>query len=178
MKNLILAIVLINSVSYYSYSQEKTNNMETINNQWIINDLVKKWENNRKYTLQVLKIMPEEYYDFSPVDKMMTFKEQVVHVAKGFNFQLKTVVNFRIPKIDNSNKETILKSYEQIFDSLIVYFKELDSVSLHIEAKAWFGNTTNLRIFNLMDNHLAHHRGQTLVYLRLKGIQPPSYIGW
>ena len=29
-----------------------------------------------------------------------------------------------------------------------------------------------------MDNHLAHHRGQLIVYLRLMGLKPPSYVGW
>jgi uncharacterized damage-inducible protein DinB len=42
----------------------------------------------------------------------------------------------------------------------------------------WYGSSTKNRILNLMDNHLAHHRGQMIVYLRLKGIEPPSYVGW
>lgn len=29
-----------------------------------------------------------------------------------------------------------------------------------------------------MDNHLAHHRGQMIIYLRLQGIKPPAYTGW
>ncbi|MCU0354066.1 MAG: DinB family protein [Cytophagales bacterium] len=29
-----------------------------------------------------------------------------------------------------------------------------------------------------MENHIIHHRGQAIVYLRLKGIRPEGYVGW
>ncbi|NJL74904.1 MAG: hypothetical protein HC892_07620 [Saprospiraceae bacterium] len=30
----------------------------------------------------------------------------------------------------------------------------------------------------LMNDHLTHHRAQMIVYLRLKDVQPPKYVGW
>ena len=29
-----------------------------------------------------------------------------------------------------------------------------------------------------MENHIIHHRGQCVVYLRLKNIKPVGYYGW
>ncbi|RZM10040.1 MAG: DinB family protein, partial [Pedobacter sp.] len=29
-----------------------------------------------------------------------------------------------------------------------------------------------------MDNHIIHHRGQCMVYLRMNGITPEGYLGW
>jgi uncharacterized damage-inducible protein DinB len=35
-----------------------------------------------------------------------------------------------------------------------------------------------LQIINLINDHQTHHRAQLLVYLRLKGVKPPEYVGW
>ena len=37
---------------------------------------------------------------------------------------------------------------------------------------------TRRQFLMLMADHVTHHRGQMLVYLRLKGITPPKYIGF
>jgi uncharacterized damage-inducible protein DinB len=34
------------------------------------------------------------------------------------------------------------------------------------------------RMFTIVENHLIHHRGQTIVYLRLNNIVPKGYFGW
>lgn len=53
---------------------------------------------------------------------------------------------------------------------------ELDELSE--EVKVWYGTVSKEAILLTMDNHLSHHRGQLVVYLRLLGIKVPSYIGW
>ena len=40
------------------------------------------------------------------------------------------------------------------------------------------GTMTRRRILLLMTDHLTHHRGQLVVYLRMKGVEPPKYVGW
>ena len=34
------------------------------------------------------------------------------------------------------------------------------------------------RLFYAMENHIIHHRGQCVVYLRLNGAIPKGYYGW
>jgi uncharacterized damage-inducible protein DinB len=34
------------------------------------------------------------------------------------------------------------------------------------------------RLFYAMENHIIHHRGQCVVYLRLKGVVPKGFYGW
>lgn len=34
------------------------------------------------------------------------------------------------------------------------------------------------RLFYAMENHIIHHRGQCVVYLRLNGVIPKGYYGW
>lgn len=43
---------------------------------------------------------------------------------------------------------------------------------------AMAGPLTRRQILILMHDHQAHHIGQLIVYLRLKGIKPPGYVGW
>ena len=40
------------------------------------------------------------------------------------------------------------------------------------------GPMTRRRILMLMTDHVTHHRGQLVVYLRMKNVEPPKYIGW
>nr|WP_262481137.1 DinB family protein [Algibacter pectinivorans] len=41
----------------------------------------------------------------------------------------------------------------------------------------YFGaDRTKRQILLLLADHITHHRGQMLVYMRLKGIKPPRYV--
>ena len=37
---------------------------------------------------------------------------------------------------------------------------------------------TGRELFYLTRDHVTHHRGQMVVYLRLKGLEPPQYVGF
>jgi len=179
LQSLLLLTILCYSQSQVSAQNQSENMENTISNEWIVADLIKKWEGNKTYTLGVLEAMPEEHYDFKPMEEMMSFQEQALHIANGFHYQIKLgEEKSPFSNIDETSKETIIASYEKVFDSILDYLKQVDPTSLSNEGKAWFGQATKLRAINLMDNHLAHHRGQLIVYLRLKGIKPPKYIGW
>lgn len=30
----------------------------------------------------------------------------------------------------------------------------------------------------LLFDHVTHHRAQAIMYLRMRGIEPPAYVGW
>jgi DinB family len=40
------------------------------------------------------------------------------------------------------------------------------------------GKISVWRLFNALENHIIHHRGQIVCYLRLNDITPIGYIGW
>lgn len=182
MKLPILALLLVlQSCSNPGSAQQSTTVMETTtasSNQWIISDLVAKWENNKRYTLEVLEAMPAEHYQFVPAEGMRTFAEQALHIANGFEYQQPEKGLPKLPTLSGSDKGAIVKEYEVVFDAIIDYLRKLDPDKLHATKSMWYGDSHYLRNFNLMDHHLAHHRGQMVVYLRLKGITPPQYAGW
>ena len=177
----ITLILLVISLGFSGKSKAQknpTNMQNVITQEWIISDLIKKWEGNKTFTLNVLKAMPEEYYDFKPVEGMMSFYDQVSHIASGFNFHLKAAGLNTVPKLKGKDKASLITAYTKIFDEIINILKRTDTNFLRQEKDLWYGETTKGRILNLMDNHLAHHRGQLIVYLRLKGVKAPGYIGW
>ena len=181
MKYYTILLFAILSISFTMESKAQNSSSTTENEKtetWVVDDLTKKWENNMLYTISVLEAMPEESYDFIPAVEMRSFQGQAEHIVKNFKMLLGRTGYVGLPELENANKETILKSYKEIFIAITAHIAELSNASLMEETSMWYGKTSKYRIFNLLDNHLAHHRGQMIVYLRLKGITPPSYIGW
>ena len=168
------------SCTQYSAQSQKQSDTTTEQSEynWIKDDLITKWEGNKKYTLNLLNAMPEEHYDFRPIAEMKTFKEQVHHISTWLNNHINKVNTLDIPKLKESSKVTIIQSYTEIFDAILGNLEQLNPSILENQTTMWYGQSSKLRILNLMDNHLAHHRGQIIVYLRLKGIKPPTYLGW
>ena len=78
-------------------------NTETAND-WIVTELVEKWENNKSYTIKCLEAMPAEDYDFVPAEGMRSFMEQAVHIAEGFEYQLPDKTDPKLPTVDDDDK--------------------------------------------------------------------------
>lgn len=173
-----LSVILITIFSSCSSQQNESNKSKSNEGEWITTDLIAKWENNKSYTLKMLEVMPEEHYDFIPIEGMRSYKEQAVHIGNGFSYQIGKTGIFDLQSVDNTNKESVINSYNIIFDEIISKLKGIKDSELKNTTSMWYGDSSYLRILNLADNHLAHHRGQMIVYLRLKEIKPPSYIGW
>jgi len=82
-------------------------------------------------------------------------------------------------RTDEENKEMIATYLAKTFDFVINTLKEINEgfLSQGIEkSKPFFlENHTNLDMILRADVHTAHHRAQTIVYLRLKGVKPPGF---
>jgi uncharacterized damage-inducible protein DinB len=177
----IITILFQNCTPTNSTSKTEVESTKTVDNQsqsFEINDFITKWENNKTYTLAVLEAMPEEHYDFQPTEEIKSFKAQAAHIVSSFNFQMEFIGYPNLAKVDETSKASVIESYTEIFDVIIAHLKTLDTKNLGEEITPFYGRSTKSRMLNLMDNHLAHHRGQLTVYLRLKGIKPPKYVGW
>jgi uncharacterized damage-inducible protein DinB len=170
--------ILLQSCVANNTSKTENDKMNILDNQYLINDLVTKWENNKTYTLAVLEAMPEEHYDFQPTEEIKSFKAQAAHIVGSFNFQMEFIGYPNLAKVDETSKATVIESYTKVFEVIIAHIKTLNTKNLQEEITPFYGKSTKSRMLNLMDNHLAHHRGQLTVYLRLKGVKPPKYVGW
>lgn len=141
-------------------------------------ELTKKWKGNKRYTLKFIDVIPEEEFDFKPTPEMKTYKSQMSHITSWLRTHSRFVTEFEFEKVKMTSKDLIKNALEEFFDVFIERLESLDDDSLNEVVDLWYGKTAKYQIANIMDNHLAHHRGQMVVYLRLKNVKPPSYLGW
>ena len=146
-------------------------------------DYAAKWANSLAYTLAVAEKMPAEDYGFRPIDTIgMTFGEQLLHL--GGNARWLSINKLRgekrpaKPEVNPNDKAAVIafvKESYAIADSVLasLTFSELD------DPVKWSGGPiSKRRISLLIFDHAAHHRAQAIMYLRMKGIEPPRYVGW
>ncbi|HWE51613.1 MAG TPA: DinB family protein [Bryobacteraceae bacterium] len=135
----------------------------------------------KAFTMQVADAMPAGSYDFKPVPEMRSFGEVMVHIGQAMVFYVgrfsKVAVpdDMKAPKV--AEKEAAKKYLAATFDYCNAALGALTPADLD---KMFPGrpNTPPMSGWDLMLNgfiHTSHHRGYADVYLRLKGITPPTY---
>jgi len=144
----------------------------------ITKELIKKWKGNRRYSLKIIEGMPEEYFDFKPASGVKSFKSQASHITTWMRTQSRFVTGITMDKPSTKTKEEILHYFTEFFDTVLAYLEKTSEEGLSEIVTMWYGKVSKESVLLTMDNHLSHHRGQMIVYLRLKGIKPPGYVGW
>lgn len=142
---------------------------------------LKKMHHSKSYTIDVLKLMPENKYAFKPNINEMDFGEQAFHLSSNLGWlissYLKVSKNPVIKPIEK-NKNELLSITNKAYDYAIDVLAHFDRNKLTDTVSFFAGPMTKLQIINLINDHQTHHRAQMIVYLRLNGIKPPEYIGW
>lgn len=142
-------------------------------------DFLLRWKNAREYSLKVLDRMPAELYGYKPVPEVMTFGKQYTHAGHWNTFFIGTLVNQPpLPEPTEIDKATVRDYYVSCFDHCTSIIEKLTESQLsqtgygtHEYWKKHTGRDYLLRAFM----HVAHHRAETLIYLRLNGIEPPFF---
>lgn len=150
-------------------------------NDSLLAQLERKWANAKVYALKMAELMPEKYYDFKPVPEEMSFKQQLLHIANNMEWLSSSYLFVpRTNKIDTSIKDkvTIIKILSDAYDMGMMAHHNLSGKQLDEVAPFFSGPMSRRQILILMHDHQTHHLGQLIVYVRLKGIKPPEYVGW
>ena len=149
-------------------------------------ELLEAWKASQKFTLKIVNQMPDEYFKFKYTPEAMTFAEQWRHCAIFTCNQLAGRFNLEgNPYEDKSkrppvelNKEEVIAELNRMYDYVFKVIENLPEKELY-EPIDFAGDTiTGWRLIYAMENHIIHHRGQCVVYLRLKGVIPNGYVGW
>lgn len=122
----------------------------------------------KAYTLAVLEAMPDADYSFKPDDEQRTFAAQAYHIAYSIDYFQRAFANGGnaqwAPGDENS------KSKKELIEWTKTKFDEINKFILEQESS----DQLTAGVISFLD-HNAHHRGQIITYLRLKGITPPQY---
>jgi uncharacterized damage-inducible protein DinB len=148
----------------------------------LIVELSRKWINARAYALKMAELMPENSYDFRPVASEMSFKEQLLHLADNIVWLSTSYLspNLSKPVFDTAHltKAEVIKIVSDAYDIGLKAQLSLSATQLDKRVKFFAGPMTIRQILILLHDHQSHHLGQVIVYLRLKGLKPPDYVGW
>ena len=163
---LIFSLVFINPIS----AQE------------IIPTFLEKWQNSKKYLIEIAKAMPEDQYNYKPTEREMTFAQQLLHIKGNMDWLSTTYFTdekFDKKKDENTYSKTeLIAMLEKSFDKVYEMIKSTNPENLNEKVDFFAGPKSKLQILNLLQDHVSHHRGQLIVYLNLNEIKPPKYVGW
>jgi uncharacterized damage-inducible protein DinB len=143
--------------------------------------MIAQWTRAKDWTQAYIAKMPEENFSFKPVPEVRSFAEQMLHLAYwNFGFTAKAFgrplpyQETDLMKDDFKSKARLTKVVAESYDFVISGLKQLPDEQLDQDTTTGSARTVR-RIERLNDayEHQTHHRGQTVVYLRLKGIEPP-----
>jgi uncharacterized damage-inducible protein DinB len=140
--------------------------------------MTKHWQSSKELSLAVAEAMPADAYSFKATAAEMTFGEQINHIAAANANYCGAALGAKSPLSkpeDPSNKATAIKNLTASYDFCIDGLAKFDDKGLQETVTRGSGVVSKFELFWGGFTHAAHHRGQAEVYLRLKGITPPSY---
>lgn len=149
--------------------------------QFTQSQMVEEWQRAKAYTKEYLDAMPADGYGLKPKPEMRSFAQQMLHLADA-NYGLvsmaigkpsplgKTSVEKTIPQTKEATTKAVMDSYDFVIGAL----QGMTAVQAQEMVKFANKDFTRLGLFGKAFEHQTHHRGQTTVYLRLKGVTPPG----
>jgi uncharacterized damage-inducible protein DinB len=176
---LVIALFLLAMASLISFNTVKQSPPPTPKAAMIAD-----WERAKAYTLEYLSAANDDVISFKPTPDMRTFGQQMLHLSES-NYGFGSAISGKTSPVtfgqlekasDKYNtSEALTKAVMDSYDFMISALKEFDETKIN-ETITMFNRFEMTREagFNKAFEHQTHHRGQTTVYLRLKGIKPPN----
>lgn len=140
------------------------------------------WARYRTNVLAFVEAMPEELFDFRPTEGVRSFAEQIEHIVRSnLNMVGSGVVQMEAPPA-MGNPQAYLRSKRELEDFVSRTFdfvdQSLSEASGMLEENGVvydFPPMPKWKILDLAREHGIWTLGQLIPYLRLNGIQPPTY---
>jgi uncharacterized damage-inducible protein DinB len=152
-----------------------------------LDNFAKHWKTSNEFNIAVAEAMPAPDYNFAPNAEEMGFGKLMIHFA-GYNNMLFGAVSGMKPPAVPEKMAAAMKDPKGVFEKEAVVQFLKDSNAFTEKALAEITPDKLDQMFGpegrqaagrerLMSGyvHTVHHRGQAEVYLRVKGIKPPSY---
>ena len=144
----------------------------------VVQRLAERWDKSRTYMLELASEMPPDGYASKPNPDEMTFGEQMLHIASSNVFQTRGFGGGQRATFDpkQTDKESAILALRESYDVGAANIRAHTDLDLNTKVvDTGQGKMTALEAIILTLNHAEHHRGQVIVYLRIKGIKPADY---
>lgn len=143
-----------------------------------IDILAEHWKKSKALTLKVADAMPAENYDYKPFSDARPFGGELQHLAQAEGFYLGRLGKGRAPSAPqgDTSKGATVKYLTENFDWAIAVVGQLSSADLTNGFGGGKGEpAAGLELLYQAMIHTAHTRGYAEMYLRNKGVTPPTY---
>ena len=139
---------------------------------------LKHWEVTKDYTMAFAEVLPAEDYGYKPVDVQRSYAEQLIHLASA-NAAYMSAFNLKPApaRITATGKSAVTAYLAATFDYVSSVLHAMEEKDL-LRKDLQLGRNkphSGMDLFMRAYMHTAHHRGQLVGYLRMKGITPPTW---
>jgi len=150
-----------------------------------IYEYLQRLENSKKYLVLVAEAMPEAKYNFKATPESMSFSEHLMHIGWAMDWHSQSLIGDREARdwntdteltVENKAKQEMIDKIEETFNKTIEFISNFDVDRLGERLDYFGSDRTKRQILLLLADHITHHRGQMLVYMRLNGLKPPRYV--
>ncbi|HEY1756912.1 MAG TPA: DinB family protein [Bryobacteraceae bacterium] len=140
--------------------------------------LVGHWKKSKDLTPKMAEVMPAENYEYKPFAEARSFGGELAHLAQAEGYYLGQFGKGRAPAAPagDTSKPAMVKLLTDTFDWSIGVVGQLSTADL---TKSFGGgkgpSMTGLDLLYQAMIHTAHTRGYAEMFLRNKGVVPPTY---
>lgn len=153
--------------------------------------VIDSWRSVRRDTAQAVREMPEAELDFKPVPELASFREIARHIldaSQGLTgLMLAGVDNLATPDFRDRMKQYMSplpedagaarladELYARLEERLVALAQQPPEFYSKMMTRFDGQRVTNLEMLEMVKDHELTHRSQLFVYLRLKGVVPPT----
>jgi len=135
------------------------------------------WQVAKEFTLAVAEAMPAENYDFKPNPEELSFGRLMTHIGAQNSDSCAGATGTKpLAEPAATDKRTAIKFLTDSFDKCARVLDAMPPEQLDKEVYKFQGHPVLAReALWYTFTHMAHHRGQAEVYLRVKNIKPPAW---
>ncbi|HEY1024398.1 MAG TPA: DinB family protein [Sphingobacteriaceae bacterium] len=140
------------------------------------------WKRAKEYTKEYLDAMPESGINYKPTPEVRSFAEQMLHIANA-NYLFAATASGKtnpnqgkdLEKMDDlKSREALTKAVMDSYDFVINSLQDVEEGKMKEKVSIFKMEMDRGTAYEKAFEHQTHHRGQTTVYLRLKGVKPPQ----
>ncbi|MDR7129561.1 putative damage-inducible protein DinB [Algoriphagus sp. 4150] len=157
----------------------------------ILNYLIQEFENEVKSTRKLLQAIPEKHLGYKPAETSWTMGELAQHIATIYYWYVGTftqdvydLASDKLERGDVNDIRATLALFEQNVEKARAALESLTEEKLKADWTMKVGEQVVLGPMprgivarGFLFNHIYHHRGEMIVYLRATGNKVPGLYG-